>query len=239
MDRNKEQEHRPVTEGDGESAEFARPSGTGINRRTILGSGLAIAATAGLLDAGFASPASAHPHGHGQLDTLERVSGHALYHLPADHKWHAGGIYNTGQIQEWHYLTGFFTDDHTGEEFGIFYNIVNNPTAPGRGDASTFEQVVIFSFGDFTNKKLTWLHQPTAVGSLQATRPKHSTSPDDFQYHAEGENVEFTTIYRADPDTWRFRFKGLSEQRERTHHYGHGEHDPFTVRLHAGRGRRL
>ena len=172
MDESKEQEHRPMTEGDGESADVTPTSRTGINRRTVLGSGLAMAATAGLLDAGFASPASAHPHD--RSGALQSVSGHALYHLPQDHKWHTGGIFNTGQIQEWHYWTGFFTDDHTGEQFGIFYNITNNPSAPG--GPSLWQQGVSFSFGDFAKQKLIWSHQPTAVGSLQATRPRHSTS---------------------------------------------------------------
>ena len=207
MDRNEEQERRPGSEGDGESVDVT-PTPGGFNRRTILGSGLAMAAGAGLLEAGLASPASAHPHGHGRLDTLERVSGHALYHLPEDHKWHTGGIFDSGQVQEWHYWTGFFTDDHTGEQFGIFYNITNNPSAPG--GPSLWEQGVSFSFGDFAKQKLVWSHQLTDVGSLQATRPRRSTSKHDFQYHAEGDNVEFTTTYRAEPDTWRFRFTGVA-----------------------------
>jgi len=208
MDESKEQEHRPMTEGDGESADVAPTSRTGINRRTVQGSGLAMAATAGLLDVGIASPASAHPNGNGAHGALEKVSGHALYSLPQDHKWHTGGIFDSGQLQEWHYLTGFFTDDHTGEQFGIFYNITNNPSAPG--GPSTWQQGVLFSFGDFAKQELIWAHQPTAVASLQATRPRHSGSPDDFQYHAEGTNVEFTTTYRAEPDTWRFQFNGVA-----------------------------
>ena len=117
-------------------------------------------------------------------DTLQRVTGHALYLLPQDHKWHTGGIFDSGQIQEWHYWTGFFTDDDTGEKFGIFYNITNNPSAPG--GPSLWQQGVSFSFGDFAKQELIWSHQPTAVGSLQATRPPDSTSPDDFQYTRQG-----------------------------------------------------
>ena len=45
---------------------------------------------------------------------------------------------------------------------------------------------------------------------MQATLPPDSTSPDDFQYNAKGENVEFTTVYRAEPDTWNFRFTGVA-----------------------------
>ena len=148
------------------------------------------------------------PRGTTILARSRDVSGHALYHLPQDHKWHTGGIFDTGQVQEWHYWTGFFTDDDTGEEFGIFYNITNNPSAPG--GPSVWQQGVSFSFGDFAKQKLIWSHQPTDVGSLQARRPRHSTSRDDFLYHAEGEDVEFTTVYRAEPDTWHFRFKGVA-----------------------------
>ena len=143
-------------------------------RRAVLGSGLAAVATAGLMEGAFASPASAHPGGHGHSGALQRLSGHALYHLPEDHKWHTGGIFDSGQVQEWHYWTGFFTDDDTGEEFGIFYNITNNPSAPG--GPSVWQQGVSFSFGDFAKQKLIWSHQPTDVGSLEARRPRHSTS---------------------------------------------------------------
>ena len=128
--------------------------------------------------------------------------------MPQDHKWHTGGIFDSGQVQEWHYWTGFFTDDATGEQFGIFYNITNNPSAPG--GPSLWQQGVSFSFGDFAKQELIWSHQLTAVGSLQATRPPDSTSPDDFQYNAKGENVEFTTVYRAEPDTWNFHFTGVA-----------------------------
>ena len=206
MYESKEQNHRPVIEGGGEGADVARASGQGIDRRRVLGSGLAMAATAGLLGAGAAPRASAAAPG--EAGPFQEVSGHALYLLPQDHKWHTGGIFDTGQFQEWHYWTGFFTDDDTGEEFGIFYNLTNNPSAPG--GPSLWEQGVSFSFGDFAKQELIWAHQPTAVGSLQGTRPPDSTSPDDFQYSAKGENVEFTTVYRAEPDTWRFQFTGVA-----------------------------
>src|SRR4029078_3394404 len=139
---------------------------------------------------------------------LQTFTGHALYLLPQDHKWRTGGIFDTGQFQEWHYWTGFFTDDDTGEEFGIFYNLTNNPSAPGA--PSLWGQGVSFSFGDFAKQKLIWAHQPTAVGSLQGTQPPDSTSPDDCQYDPTGGNVEFTTVYRAEPDTWRFQFTGVA-----------------------------
>src|SRR3954453_22398928 len=186
-----------------------------VSRRAFLGTSLAVTAVPLLAPV---SPAHATPAGRspGSIsgsnvaddDSLQRVSGHALYSLPQDHKWHTGGIFDSGLIQEWHYWTGFFTDDDTGEQFGIFYNITNNPSAPG--GPSLWQQGVSFSFGDFAKKELIWAHQVTDVGSLQAGRPRHSTSPDDFQYHATGENVEFTTVYRAEPDTWRFRFKGVA-----------------------------
>ena len=210
MDRNEEQERRPVAEDDGETADGTRRSGTGVNRRTVLGSGLAMAATAGLLDVGLASPASAHPHGHGQLDTLERVSGHALYHLPQDHKWHTGGIYDTGQIQEWHYWTGFFTDDDTGEAVRHFLQHHEQPDC-SRGVPRCVEQGVIFSFGDFAKQEVDLVAPADRLlAHCRRHGRQHSTSPDDFQYSAKGDNVEFTTVYRAEPDTWNFRFKGVA-----------------------------
>ena len=185
------------------------------SRRAVLGAGLALAATA--CTAPSNAPASNAPASNtaastappgSEAGTLQEVSGHALYLLPQDHKWHTGGIFDSGQVQEWHYWTGFFTDDATGEQFGIFYNITNNPSAPG--GPSLWQQGVSFSFGDFAKQELIWSHQLTAVGSLQATLPPDSTSPDDFQYNAKGENVEFTTVYRAEPDTWNFHFTGVA-----------------------------
>ena len=212
MTENPEQAH-PQIPSPQDTGDKTRSSAAGhVGRRAVLGGGLAVAGI-GPLTAFAASTAEAAPTSPGHdssrhVGPLQRVTGHALYLLPQDHKWHTGGIFDSGQLQEWHYWTGFFTDDDTGEEFGIFYNITNNPSAPG--GPSMWQQGVSFSFGDFAKQKLIWSHQPTAVGSLQARRPRHSTSPDDFQYHAKGENVEFTTVYRAEPDTWHFHFRGVA-----------------------------
>src|SRR6478672_2702112 len=153
-----------------------------VGRRAVLGGGLA-AAGMGPLTALATAEAAPRPGSSRHVGPLQKVTGHALYRLPQDHKWHTGGIFDSGKVQEWHYWTGFFTDDETGEKFGIFYNITNNPSAPG--GPSQWQQGVSFSFGDFAKQQLIWSHQPTAVGSLQARRPRHSTSADDFQYHAE------------------------------------------------------
>jgi len=59
MYESREQKQRPVIEGDGGSADVALASGPGIDRRRVLGSGLAMAATAGLLGAGAAPAARA------------------------------------------------------------------------------------------------------------------------------------------------------------------------------------
>ena len=236
MYESKEQKHRPVTDGRWCKCGRGPRVRKGIDRRKVLGSGLAMAATAGLLGAGLAPPASADSPG--DSDALQETTGHSLYLLPQDHKWHTGGIFDSGLVQEWHYWTGFFTDDDTGEEFGIFYNITNNPSAPG--GPSLWEQGVSFSFGDFAKQELTWSHQLTAVGSLKATRPQDSTSPDDFQYNAKGENVEFTTVYRADPDTWRFQFTGVAANNGNSPLVMDIEAEgPVTLRLHAGRACRL
>src|SRR5690348_18514958 len=89
-----------------QNAEDTTPgSGAGrLPRRTVLGGGLA-AAAAGSLGV-FAAPAvAATPtlagHGGGHDGSFQTVSGHALYLLPQDHKWHTGGIFDTGQLQEW------------------------------------------------------------------------------------------------------------------------------------------
>jgi hypothetical protein len=89
-------------------------AGGQLGRRAVLGGGLAVAGMGPL--AAFAPTAEAAAR-HGCHDgSLQKVSGHALYSLPQDHKWHTGGIFDTGQLQEWHYWTGFFTDDDTGEK---------------------------------------------------------------------------------------------------------------------------
>ena len=193
----------------GSPSQSVERDGIVASRRAVLAGGLALAAAACAPASNTPPSNTAAPTAAGQSPgSLQEVSGHALYSLPQDHKWHTGGIFDSGQLQEWHYWTGFFTDDATGEKFGIFYNITNNPSAPG--GPSLWQQGVSFSFGDFAKQELTWAHQPTAVGSLQATRPPDSTSPDDFQYNAKGENVEFTTVYRAEPNTWNFHFAGVA-----------------------------
>src|SRR6187200_2425827 len=86
-----------------------------ISRRSVLRSSLAATAVPLLVPAlagarpAFAQPVpTPTPAGQSSgsnvaADTLQRVTGHALYLLPQDHKWHTGGIFDSGQIQEWHY----------------------------------------------------------------------------------------------------------------------------------------
>ena len=179
----------------GSPSQSVERDGMVASRRAVLAGGLALAAAACAPASNTPPSNTAAPTAAGQSPgSLQEVSGHALYSLPQDHKWHTGGIFDSGQVQEWHYWTGFFTDDATGEKFGIFYNITNNPSAPG--GPSLWQQGVSFSFGDFAKQELIWSHQPTAVGSLQARRPRHSTSPHDFRYH------DYSTGFRCcmDPD---------------------------------------
>src|SRR4051812_2067627 len=83
-----------------------------LSRRTVLRSGLAATAVPLLVPVltgarpSFAqavqiplaqpvptpTPAGQSPGSNVAVDTLQRVTGHALYLLPQDHKWHTGGI---------------------------------------------------------------------------------------------------------------------------------------------------
>ena len=53
-----------------------------------------------------------------------------------------GGIYDTGNLEEWHYWTGFFTDDATGEELALFYCLFREGVKPGE-----LQHRVMFSLG--------------------------------------------------------------------------------------------
>src|SRR5690242_15822031 len=128
-DLEREPERRPATASDGEAPAVAEAPGAGVSRRTLLGSGFALAASAGLLEAGGAR-ADALPDA--RAGSLQRASAHTLFRLPQDHKWHAGGIYATGQLEEWYYWTGFLTDAATKEQFGLFYNLFHEGSAPGK-----------------------------------------------------------------------------------------------------------
>lgn len=198
---------QPPSPGPQKAADtMSRAGARDLRRRDVLTGGLAAAAAAPL--AALATPAAgaAHPHKKAASgDTrLSMDSAHALYTLPLDHQWHAGGIYDAGLLEEWHYWTGFFTDVDTGEEFGVFYNVFHESTGPG-----TFRYRPYFSFGDFKAQHLTWTAQVMDV-PLSATAPPDSTSPDDFEYHAETSNTSFTTTFRAEPDTWTLHFKSVA-----------------------------
>src|SRR4051812_42655443 len=101
----------------GSPSQSVERDGMVASRRAVLTGGLAL----GALAAAACAPASntppsntAAPTAAGQSPgSLQELSGHALYSLPQDHKWHTGGIFDSGQVQEWHYWTGFFTDDAT------------------------------------------------------------------------------------------------------------------------------
>src|SRR4051812_925428 len=97
---SRKQERRPATASEGEAAAISQEPGAGVNRRVVLGSGFAAAAMAGHLEA---SGAPADAHAGTRSGALATKSAHALYTLPQDYKWHTGGIYDTGQLEEWHY----------------------------------------------------------------------------------------------------------------------------------------
>jgi len=193
MDRNREHES-PSTAGDGETADVARTSRAGIQRRTVLGSGLGVAATAGLLEVGLAPTASAHTEGRDCA--LANKSAHALYTLPEDHKWHTGGIYETGQLEEWYYWTGFLTDTVTKEEYGLFYNVFHEATAPGE-----FRYRVWFALYNLDKNEYVWAVQNMEV-PLTATAPHGRHSRNSFQYSAHTDNTRFKTTYHARHNIW-------------------------------------
>lgn len=134
-------------------------------------------------------------------DRIETVSGHAPYTLPRDHKFHGGGIYDTGDLEEWHYFTGFFTDDETGEELALFYNIFREGVKSGE-----IVHRLMSSLGNLKTKEFVWVGK-VLPGPLAATAPAGSTSPDDFQYSYDAPTGDtgFTTIYRAAIDTFTFQ----------------------------------
>ena len=107
MTENPEQAH-PQIPSPQDTGDKTRSSAAGhVGRRAVLGGGLAVAGI-GPLTAFAASTAEAAPTSPGHdssrhVGPLQRVTGHALYLLPQDHKWHTGGIFDSGQLQEWHY----------------------------------------------------------------------------------------------------------------------------------------
>ena len=200
-DLEREPERRPATASDGEAPAVAEAPGAGVSRRTLLGSGFALAASAGLLEAGGA-PADALPDA--RAGSLQRASAHTLFRLPQDHKWHAGGIYATGQLEEWYYWTGFLTDAATKEQFGLFYNLFHEGSAPGKVGYRVW-----FALYNLDKNQFFWTVQNMAV-PLAAHRPPKSTSRNDFQYTAHTANTLFRTTYRAKPDIWALRFKSVA-----------------------------
>src|SRR5664279_400540 len=98
-----------------------------MNRRQIIKtlgvSPFAMAAGLPLALAGEKDTVAIPNEDYSETGFIETVSGHSPYTLPRDHKFHGGGIYDTGHIEEWHYVTGFFKDDQTGEELTLFYNL--------------------------------------------------------------------------------------------------------------------
>ena len=166
-----------------------------MKRRDVL-TGLAVAVPAASigLQPAQALAQMANAGGPQQNGRIETVSGHSPFTLPRDHKFHGGGIYDTGDLEEWHYWTGFFKDDQTGEEFGLFYCWFHAGTAP-RDSLSS-------SIGNLNTKEFVWLAK--GLPDLVADAPAGSNSADDFQYTCGTPNAETycRTIYRAAADTW-------------------------------------
>ena len=183
-----------------------------VDRRTLLkySAGLSGALVLPALRAtpvqpGQATPApTAQPQNGADTSRIQSVSGQALYTLPQDHQWHGGGIYATGLLQEWHYWTGFFTDDDTGEQFGLFYSLFREATS-----ASVLGYQAWFSLANFQTQDFTWAVQVMDV-PLMSTVPQGSTSPYDFQYSAQTADTSFKTTYLATPDTWSLQFKSVA-----------------------------
>lgn len=141
---------------------------------------------------------------------IETVSGQAPYTLPRDHKFHGGGIYNTGYLEEWHYFTGYFTDDETGEELGLFYNIFREGEAPGK-----LRHRLMFSLGNLKTKEFVWAGR-VLPDTLIASAPENATSPDDFQYvyGTPSSQTSFTTIYHAKNESWKLQCKTIASSPE-------------------------
>ena len=206
----RKQSERLLTEVDGAKDASRTPpplQPKGIDRRAFLkstsGAGVAFLAMDQVFDV---SKAEAAQTTDGRIET---VSGQSPYTLPRDHKWHGGGIYDTGNLEEWHYWTGFFTDDETGEELALFYCLFREGVKPGE-----LQHLVMFSLGNLKTKDFVWAGK-MLHGPLAATAPEGSTSPDDFQYRysAPNDDTSFTTIYRAATETWAVRCKTVASAR--------------------------
>ena len=84
----------------GSPSQSVERDGMVASRRAVLAGGLALAAAACTPASNTPPSNTAAPTAAGQSPgSLQEVSGHALYSLPQDHKWHTGGIFDSGQIQ--------------------------------------------------------------------------------------------------------------------------------------------
>ena len=83
----------------GSPSQSVERDGMVASRRAVLAGGLALAAAACTPASNTPPSNTAAPTAAGQSPgSLQEVSGHALYSLPQDHKWHTGGIFDSGQI---------------------------------------------------------------------------------------------------------------------------------------------
>lgn len=191
--------HRSMSASEGTAGP---PSRRGILRSALaLGAATPLAACTTLNMEPTGGEATGNP---GQPERLATTSAHSLFTLPEDHKWHAAGIYNGGLLEEWHYWTGYVTDQDTGEELGLFYNVFNEGVSPGQTQRRFF-----FSLGNLKTHDFVWTER-TLPGPLTATAPPGSDSLNDFLYSAQGENTSFTTIHRAKADIWSLRFTSVT-----------------------------
>jgi hypothetical protein len=100
-----------------------------------------------------------------------------VYVLPRDHKFHSGEFYATNDYWEWHYWSGFGTDEE-GNEYALFFGTDPVGYDPATGlhgfmpaiasISPIAEGVKYFKVGNFTD--------------IVAQLPEDSTSPADFQY---------------------------------------------------------
>lgn len=158
-------------------------------------------ASSGAAPASGSTPASAQDN-----NKIATVSAQALYTLPQDHEWHGDGIYDTGQLEEWYYFTGFLTDQNTGDQLGLFFNIFREGTGPG-----TIQYRPYFSLGDFNTQEFTYSPVKILNNPLVTQSPPGSTSPYDFEYSYGSpttDEMSFDVMYYVN-DTWFFRYNGV------------------------------
>ncbi|MCY3006759.1 MAG: hypothetical protein NTV29_12405 [Planctomycetota bacterium] len=137
-------------------------------------------------------------------DELVCTTPQAVYLLPRDHKFHAGGFYACNEFWEWHYFSGF-AKDNEGNDYALFFG-----TDPVGYNAETggyaFLPAIISISPIKEGKKYAYFGN---FPVFEPQRPADSTSPADFQYVLRNDDAGWSIDerYYANDERWVFRMK--------------------------------